>query len=89
LAIDESFEFFAMVGSVNFIGRAGIQDLDIPIVKLWHVIAKIGETRSLQATIQWLRARQYLPVKDRDYKIHDVPIELGGWKSRWYGIAYA
>lgn len=89
LGIDRAYDFLAMVGSVNFIGRPGIQDMEIPITKLWHVVAEIEEPGGLSSTLQWLRARRYLPVKDRDYKIREVPIECGRWKSRWYGITYA
>ena len=89
LGIDGTYDFVAMVGSVNFIGRPGIQDPRVPITKLWHLIATMQESGSLPATLEWLRTRSYLPVKDRDYRIEEVPIECGRWKSRWYGIAYA
>jgi hypothetical protein len=89
LGIDGTYDLLSMVGSVNFIGRPGIRDPEIPIAKLWHVVADIEETQDLSSTLQWLRARRYLPVKDRDYKIRDVPLECGRWKSRWYGITYA
>lgn len=89
LAVDGDYEFQAMVGSVNFVGRPGIQDLNIPITKLWHVVARIKETGSLGDTVQWLKLRAYLPAKGRDFTIQEVPIQSGRWKSRWYGIAYA
>lgn len=89
LGIDESYEFQAMVGSVNSIGRPGIQDLDVPIAKLWHVVSKIKENRSLRSVVQWLKLREYLPVKDRDYKVQEISIQSGSWASRWYGISYA
>lgn len=88
LGIDENYEFQAMVGSVNFVGRPGIQDLDIPITKLWHVVSKIKESGSLRAVVQWLKLREYLPVKGRDYKVQEIPIQSGRWKSHWYGITY-
>jgi hypothetical protein len=89
LGIPGDYQFLAMVGSVNFIGRAAIQDPDVPIAKLWHVVAKIQETGSLLTTIEWLKARQYLPVKHRDYEVQEIPIQSGRWKSRWYGIKHA
>uniref|UniRef100_A9U7B1 Predicted protein n=1 Tax=Physcomitrium patens TaxID=3218 RepID=A9U7B1_PHYPA len=36
LGIGDDYEFQAMVGSVNFIGRSNIQDPAVPITKLWH-----------------------------------------------------
>lgn len=89
LGIGADYDFQTMVGSVNFIGRPGIQDPAVPIAKLWHVVARLKEARSLGAVVQWLRSREYLPIKERDYKVHEVPIQSGRWKSRWYGLAYA
>lgn len=89
LGIGADYDFQSMVGSVNFIGRPGIQDPEVPIAKLWHVVARLNETGSLGAVVQWLREREYLPVKGRDYEVREVPIQSGRWKSRWYGIAYA
>ena len=88
LGVEADFDFQAMVGSVNFIGRQGIQDPAIPITKLWHLVARIKETGSLNAAVQWLRTREYLPVKERDFRVVEMPIESGKWKSRWYGLAY-
>ena len=76
LGIGADYEFQAMVGSVNFIGRPSIQDPDIPIAKLWHVVARLKETGSLRAVVRWLKHREYLPVKGRDYKVHEVPIRV-------------
>jgi hypothetical protein len=87
LGIDGDYEFQAMVGSVNFIGRPGIQTPDIPITKLWHVVSKIKESGSLAMAVRWLKLREYLPVNGRDYAIQEVPIECGRWRSQWYGIA--
>jgi len=89
LKIDDSYEFQAMVGSVNFIGGHRVQDPEVPITKLWHVVSKIQSLRDLGAVLGWLRARNYLPRKDYDYKVTEVPIYSGAWKSRWYGISYA
>ena len=89
LDIDESYDFQTMVGSVNFIGSDRVQHPKIPITKLWHVASEIQLHRSLKATLAWLRQRDYLPKKDVDYKISEVPIESGKWRSRWYGITYA
>lgn len=88
LGIGDDYEFQAMVGSVNFIGRSNIQDPAVPITKLWHVIAKIKETGSLREVVQWLKHRDYLPTPEKDYKVHEIPIHSGKWKSRWYGIAH-
>jgi hypothetical protein len=89
LGVDSNYDFLAMVGSVNFIGRAGIQDPDIPVTKVWHLISEIQRNGSLSETLGWLRSRRYLPVKDRDFKVHTVPIESGRWKSHWYAISHA
>ncbi len=89
LEVDHSYDFLAMVGSVNFIGRARVQHSDVPITKLWHLAAELRRRDSLGDVMDWLRNRQYLPKKDSDYKINTIKIACGKWKARWYGIAYA
>lgn len=87
LQIDQSYDFQTMVGSVNFIGRHRVQHPDVPITKLWHLASKIQEFQNIAQIMDWLRSRSYLPRKDRDYKIIEVAIQSGKWKSRWYGMA--
>lgn len=89
LGITDEYQFQAMVGSVTSVGRPGVQDPQIPITKLWHVVYKLKETRSLRMVVQWLRLRAYLPVRDRDFKVKVVLIRVGKWKSWWYGITDA
>ena len=89
LQIDDSFDFQTMVGSVNFIGSHRVQHAEVPIAKLWHVASALRSLGSLGALVDWLRNRRYLPRKEEDYKISDVSIQSGNWKSRWYGITYA
>lgn len=74
LEVDESYDLLTMVGSVNFIGRHGVQHPEVPIAKLWHVGAELRANGSLDETMKWLRARTYLPKKDIDYKISTVEI---------------
>jgi hypothetical protein len=88
LEIESTYDFLAIVGSENFTGRANIQDLSVPVIKLWHLIAKINEDKSLAKTLTWLRNKEYLPVKDRDFRVEEIDLSAGKWKSKWYGISY-
>ncbi len=88
LKIDPSYELQTMVGSVNFIGSHRVQHPEVPITRLWQRVATVRE-RALAATVVWLRSRDYLPKKDIDFKITEVKIQSGEWRSRWYGIAHA
>jgi hypothetical protein len=89
LDIDQSYDFLTMVASVNFIGDHGVQHPDVPITKLWHLTSEIRKRRRLDEVFEWLRSRSYLPRKDQDYKVAEVEIQSGKWRSRWYRIAYA
>lgn len=89
LNIDQSYDFLPMVGSVNFIGSHHIQHPEVPITKLWHLVSELRKRGHLTEVLTWLRSRSYLPREDRDYKINEVAIQSGEWRSRWYGIAYA
>lgn len=89
LGIDQSYDFLTMVGSVNFIGGHRIQNPDVPITKLWHLAAEIVKRGQLSPVLEWLRTRNYLPRNEQDYKVKEIRIQSGRWRSRWYGIAYA
>ena len=89
LSINQSYDFLATVGSVNFIGNHRVQHPDVPITKLWHLASEIQKRGRLDEVFEWLRSRSYLPSKDHDYKITEVEIQSGEWHSRWYGIEYA
>lgn len=86
LQIDSSYKFLAVVASQNWIGHLEVQDDDVPIIKIWHLMEKIIELGSLSKAMEWLTERQYLPVDGVDYKAVLAEISCGPWKASWYGI---
>jgi hypothetical protein len=85
LKIDQTYDFFSAVGSVNWIGMADVQDPAVPIIKVWHLMRKL-KVKKLPETMNWLRERQYLSKADRDFTVVPFPITIGGWTAEWYGI---
>ncbi len=85
LGIDQTYDFLAMVGSVNFIGGQRVQHPEVPITKLWHLASEIRTHGRLDKVLEWLRNR--LPRKGQDYEISESDIQAGQWHSRWYGIS--
>lgn len=88
LDIDETYDFLAMVGSENSIGNHAAQNQSVPVTKLWHLTSEIHRAGGVGPVVAWLRSRAYLPQEGRDYRILQVPIEIGKWRSTWYGIDY-
>ncbi len=86
LKIDGTYQFLAVVGSKNWIGNVEIQNEDISIIKVGHLIETIKQTKCLSATLEWLKNRDYLPRRSVDYDIETTKIEMGKWSSEWYGI---
>lgn len=86
LQIDHSYEVMAVVGSENSIGHARVQHLDVPVVKVWQLAAKIRD-EGLRETIRWLRSREYLPVEGKDFQVTTVEFVSGPWTANWYGLA--
>jgi hypothetical protein len=86
LKIDGDYTFLSAVASQNWIGHGEMQDPDVPIIKVGHLLSKILEAKSLGAIIDWLRQRDYLPVEGKDYAIAPIEISSGGWQATWYGI---
>jgi len=85
LKIDESYNFQAIVGSENFIGRDYIQDENVPVLKVWHLISHLANG-DLKKTVDWLRNREYLPKEDQDFEVRKMPISVGKWRAEWYGL---
>jgi hypothetical protein len=89
LDIDRDYLFFNAVASVNWIGHGDVQDSEVPIIKVWHLMRKIKCTGSLRNTVYWLRNRGYLPHQGEDYTIEPWRISCGKWSATWYGIKQA
>ena len=86
LKIDSTYELVAVVGSRNWIGNFYVQSELIPIVKVKHFVQELKERKCLKSIANWLKNREYLPKESIDYEIVDVPLQVGNWKSSWYGI---
>ena len=71
---------------MNWIGFGDVQDTDVPIIKVMHLVNKIMETGSLAEAIEWLKVRSYLPKEGRDYSIVPMEISCGEWSATWYGV---
>lgn len=89
LEIDNSYDFLAVVAPVTSIGNPSSQDINIPIIKTWHLIDEILRVGDLGKVMEWLKNRDYLPKKDIHFKIEKVDIKSGDWSSIWYGITHA
>jgi len=86
LGIEANYLFLSAVGSVNWIGFGDVQDADVPIIKVMHLVNKIVESGSLTVSIEWLKVRGYLPKEGRDYSIIPMEISSGEWCATWYGV---
>jgi hypothetical protein len=86
LKITPNYSLFCVVGSVNWIGMGDVQDMEVPIVKLWHLLHQIKETKSLAAAVEWLRERRFLPREGEHFSVVPMEIGCGRWKASWYGI---
>jgi hypothetical protein len=86
LKTNSSYSVLCALVSATSIGSIDVQDPAIPIVNLPHLLRQLGRSRELPATVEWLRARRYLPVEGRDYRVVEFLSTVGDWSVRWYGI---
>jgi hypothetical protein len=86
LGIDSYYRFISIVATENWIGHFDVQNSEVPIIKIGHLTNKLKSSKNLIEVISWLNSRSYLPKKGEDFNINYSDIELGGWKSKWYGI---
>jgi hypothetical protein len=86
LNIEANYSLVAAVASQNWIGHFEAQDEDVPIIKVWDLLEKIKELRSLRGASDWLVSRKYLPTEGKDYAVVPVQFSCGEWACEWYGI---
>ena len=86
LNIEPDYEFLTIVVSKNWIGHSNVQHPEVPIIKSGDLIKNLESSKSLRKTIAWLTRRDYLPKIEKDFDVHYIDIEVGKWKSKWYGI---
>ncbi len=86
LKIDSSYRLEGIVVSENWIGHASVQSSEIPVIQAEHLIEKISATESLESTLDWLVAREYLPKKGQHFEIGRKIATIGKWTVNWYGI---
>ncbi len=86
LNINSDYTLALAVVSENWIGLGSVQHAEVPVIREYHLLKKIAITESLQATIDWLQGRKYLPVQRVHYEMVWTPSSVGNWKTKWYGI---
>ena len=86
LEIDSSYKFEGIVVSENWIGHAKVQSPEIPVIRADHLIAKFKATESLESTVEWLKARKYLPKEGEHFKVNRITATISNWSLKWYGI---
>ena len=86
LEIDTNYRLDGAVVSQNWIGYANVQSEEIPVIRAKHLIEKLKATESLESTMNWLKARDYLPKEGEHFEIRRPSTTIGQWTVKWYGI---
>ena len=86
MGVDSSYGFLFAVVSDSFIGLRSVQNPEIPVVRLSHLIRKANSLHSLRKTMGWLSNREYLPVEGKHYETVEKVWKVGEWGIKWYGI---
>jgi hypothetical protein len=86
LKVDNLYNFCHIVASANWIGLNDVQNPNIPIINVNHLIEKLRHSNDLNDAITWLMKRQYLPKNGTHYQIIDVVHQVSSWSVKWYGI---
>ncbi|MEF1253393.1 hypothetical protein [Vibrio sp. M260112] len=86
LKISNDYRHCSIVGSFNWIGSDRIQDMEVPVIKVGHLLGLIKGGSSLAAVIENLKERSYLPTPEKDYKVVPFYVKSGDWRCEWYGL---
>jgi hypothetical protein len=86
LGIDSRYSIAAVVATREWIGNADAQHPDVPVIRADHLGAKLNRVAYLDEAIRWLKARDYLPVEERHYRVRATKRRIAGYTVRWYGV---
>ena len=79
LKIDSSYRLKGVVVSENWIGDARVQSAEVPVIQSDHLIERLNAVSPLQSTIEWLKARKYLPTEGEHFRVEEQAITIGDW----------
>lgn len=83
LNIDSSYRLEGIVVSENWIGYGNVQNPEVPVILVDHLIAKLKATESIRSTMDWLKNREYLPKEGKDFEVHGITSTIGKWSLKW------
>ena len=86
LGIEAGYRVAGAVVSANWIGLAGVQAADVPIINEQHLCQQLAGKTELRSTIEWLETRRYLPFSG-DFEIVPTTARVGRWSADWYRVA--
>ena len=86
LGIDSSYRLEGVVVSENCVGHPKVQSPEVPVIQADHLIAKLRATEPLESTMEWLKARKYLPKEGEHFEVCKRVVTIGNWSVRWYAI---
>ena len=79
-------EIFYVIVFENHVGSALTFTSDIPIIDMRIFVDLINASNSLSESHHAIRTREYLPKKDRDFKIREETHKIGEYKISWTGF---
>jgi len=85
LKVDGTYNFIFIVVSENIIGLGSVQNPEIPVINMSHLIKKFKQVQSLIQLSKWLTRREYLPSENIHFKSVEILSKIGQWEVRWWG----
>ncbi|EMR36680.1 hypothetical protein, partial [Vibrio harveyi] len=86
LKISNDYSYYSIVGSFNWIGSDSVQDIQVPVIKVGHLLKLFKDGKSIHEIIEYLEQRNYLPVVGKDYDVALLTVKSGDWTCEWYGL---
>lgn len=86
LKISDDYSHYSIVGSFNWIGSDSVQNIQVPVIKVGHLLKLFKDGKSIEEVIKFLKKRDYLPVVGEDYDVAIFTVKSGDWTCEWYGL---
>jgi hypothetical protein len=86
LNIPPDFECRCAVVSYNWVGGRMVQDDEVPIITLRHLLEALEEAENLARLAEWLADGRYLPTEGVHFRVVSKEISIGQYGTVWWDI---
>lgn len=86
LQVPNDYQCRGAVVSQNWIGPSSVQDKNVPIINVEHLMKALAKGCSLTSVCNWLQERSYLPVEGVHFRLIEGQVQISEYTATWWDI---